>query len=62
MLPMQFDEAVAQATGESLREVRRRGFGPANPSEIDFGSEPYNCPPQWVDWDDLEAHRVGLFP
>ena len=62
MLQMQFDEAVAQATGESLHEIRRRGFGPANPPEIDFDPETYDRPPQLVDWDELEAWRIGLFP
>lgn len=58
----QLHRAVAAATGESLREIRRRGFGPADPAEVDFDPEPNDVPPQTVDWDALEFERCGLFP
>ncbi len=54
--------AVARATGETIREIRRRGFGLADPFEIDFDPEPNELPPKTVDWDELEAGRLGLFP
>ena len=34
------DRAVAAATGESVREVQRRGFGLANELDSDFDPEP----------------------
>lgn len=54
--------AVARATGESLREIRRRGFGLADPAEVDFDPEPNDLPPQFVDWDELETDRLTLLP
>lgn len=54
--------AVARATGETLREIRRRGFGPADPPEVDFDPEPNDLPPQVVDWDLLALERPALFP
>ncbi len=58
----QFSRAVAVATGESLREIRRRGFSPADPLEIDFDPEPEETSPQMVDWDALALERYALFP
>jgi len=62
MTRREFDRAVANATGESLREIRRRGFGPALQPVLDF--EAYECErsPQLVDWDELSADRPSLFP
>lgn len=56
------ERAVARATGESLREIRCRGFGPADPAEADFDPEPDDVPPQIVDWDALAQDRYTLFP
>jgi hypothetical protein len=53
---------VAAATGETLREVRRRGFGLADPLDMDFDPEPDSILPQTVDWDALELERCALFP
>jgi hypothetical protein len=55
-------EQVAKATGESLREIRRRGFSLADSPHVAFDPEPYDIPPQLVDWDELARRRVGLFP
>jgi hypothetical protein len=55
------EEAVARATGESLREIRRRGFGLLNQSGA-TEPEPYDNLPNIVDWDELDAQRVALFP
>ncbi|HEY5314470.1 MAG TPA: hypothetical protein VIK18_18195 [Pirellulales bacterium] len=53
--------AVARATGEPLREIRRRGFDLLNQSGVaDF--EPYDGSPNMVDWDELDTRRVALFP
>jgi hypothetical protein len=55
-------EAVAAATGESLRQIRQRGFGLADPFEVDFDPEPDDLPPQTVDWDSVDADRLVLYP
>jgi hypothetical protein len=52
----ELDSAVAQATGETVRTIQRRGFSIIDPDVIDFDSEPTTCP-QVVDWDALEAQR-----
>lgn len=62
MSPNRLQRAVARATGETLREIRRRGFGPADPPEVDFDPEPNDLPPQVVDWDRLAMERPALFP
>ena len=62
MSPTRLDEAVARATGESLHEVRRRGFSIANPLDVDFDPEPVDRPPQIVNWDRIDAQRTSLFP
>ncbi len=54
--------AVARATGETCREIRRRGFGPADPLDVDFDPEPNERLPQVVDWDKLDSGRLALFP
>jgi hypothetical protein len=61
------DRAVSAATGESLRTIRRRGFSIADPTEVAFDPEPStpNSNPRGpliVDWDELAAQRVSLFP
>jgi hypothetical protein len=53
----ELDSAVAQATGESLRTIRRRGFSIVDPEVVDFDSEPNCLPAQTVDWDALDARR-----
>lgn len=58
----QLQRAVAAATGESLREIRHRGFGQADPQKVAFDPEPDDVPPQAVDWDALERERCALFP
>ena len=51
MTQRDLDTAVAVATGESPSEIRRRGFGIANPIDVNFDPEPCYVPPQWLDWD-----------
>lgn len=62
MTHRQLHRAVAVATGESLREIRRRGFSLADPDEIGFDPEPDDVSPQMVDWDALALERYALFP
>ena len=40
MSQYELDSAVAQATGESLQTIRRRGFSIIDPSVVDFDSSP----------------------
>lgn len=62
MSPSRLIRAVARATGETTREIRRRGFGPADPFEPEFDLEPDETSPQTVDWDALAQERHSLFP
>lgn len=62
MSPRKLERAVARATGETLAEIRRRGFSVVDPAAIDFDPEPTERSPQIVNWDELAAHRVSLFP
>lgn len=48
------EQAVASATGESLRTIRHRGFSIMDPREVDFDPEPNDLPVQMVDWDHLQ--------
>ena len=52
MTQQQLDHAVAKATGESLREIRHRGFSIADPADVAFDPEPDDLPPQFIDWDE----------
>lgn len=49
--------AVARATGESKRELRRRGFSLVRFEEPNFDPEPDLKDPEIVDWDALDAER-----
>lgn len=51
------DTAVADATGEDLRTIRRRGFSLVDPLNVNFDPEPDLLPPQFVDWDELDMSR-----
>jgi hypothetical protein len=62
MIPSRLNRAVARATGETVREIRRRGFGPADLLNPEFDPEPDETSPQTVDWDELAEERYALFP
>ena len=62
MNQLRLEKAVARATGESLREVRRRGFSITDPLEPEFDQESSDRPPLILDWDQVEARRVFVFP
>jgi hypothetical protein len=62
MSPTHLDKAVARATGESLQEIRRRGFGIAEPMDLDHEPEPMDRPPRIVNWDRLDRQRLRLLP
>ena len=59
MTQVEIDEAVAVATGESLRVIRGRGFGIADSMDVEFDPEPRA--PQMLDWDTMQvAHWDGV--
>lgn len=59
MSPCELERAVARATGESRREIRRRGFQPLVP-ELEAAVDGDDG--VVVDWDLLEAERLVVFP
>jgi len=56
MSQSEVDRAVADATGESLSTIRRRGFSLVTPLTL-FDPDDASAQPQIVDWDRLEADR-----
>lgn len=60
MVQSQLDRLVADATGEDVYEIQRRGFSLADPLETNFDPEPDCRSPQVIDWDDLEAQRFEV--
>ena len=52
-------EAVSQATGESLRAIRQRGFSLVSLQRRGPDSDPPDIGPQIVDWDQLEHDRLA---
>jgi hypothetical protein len=54
MTQAELDRAVAEATGESVHTISRRGFVLLTPDPIDRE-------PLVTDWDELDAERVTLF-
>ena len=62
MTQVELDRALCVATGESLREIRRRGFSLADPLSVAHDPEPFAGAPGVVDWDELDAQRVRFFP
>lgn len=57
MTQRDLDRQVALATGESLCDIRQRGFSLADPLDVCFDPEPDDLPPQVVDWDQLDYVR-----
>jgi len=49
----QLDRAVALQTGESLATIQSRGFSIVEPPDLE---------PLVLDWDEVQAERVALFP
>ncbi|MCR9116146.1 MAG: hypothetical protein NXI22_04255 [bacterium] len=61
MTQQELEREVANATGEALSEIRSRGFSIADPNEVCFDPEPFDLPPQVVDWDaDALNRNVAL--
>jgi len=57
MTQNELNQLVADATGEDIAEVQHRGFSLADPAEIDFDPEPFDLPPQIIDWDEVDLQR-----
>jgi hypothetical protein len=55
MTQSELNRAVARATGESLATIAHLGFVPLT-------SEPVEREPLVIDWDELDAQRVGYLP
>ena len=53
MTQAELDREVSRTTGESVTTIRSLGFSLDEPTEME---------PLTVDWDALDAERVGLFP
>jgi len=60
MTQSQLDRAVARATGESIATIRRHGFSVMQTATAAEREGP--TPPQMVDWEALDATRLGLLP
>ena len=58
MSQSEIDEAVAEATGESVRTIRRRGFSLFTPLKVFDPDENCQAEPQVLDWDDVQARRT----
>lgn len=60
MSQAELERQVSRLTGESLREVRRRGFSIVTPQLSVFDPDPGELSePQFLDWDQVEADRYG---
>ena len=57
MTQQELERSVSEATGEDLREIRRRGFSCADPEIVDFDPEPNDLPPSLLDWDEVDLLR-----
>jgi len=53
MTQAELDREISRSTGESIGTIRNLGFSLVEPPELE---------PLTVDWDELEADRVGIFP
>jgi hypothetical protein len=56
----ELDRALARATGESVRTIRRLGFSLLDVDCSDLASDASELAPQIIDWDSLEADRMAL--
>lgn len=60
MSQAELDRQVSRLTGESLREVRRRGFSLLAPQLSVFDPDADDqAEPQVLDWDQVEAERYA---
>ncbi len=60
MTQSQLNRAVADATGETVTEIKRLGFGLADPDVVAFDPAPWEG--RYVDWDAVGEQRYALSP
>jgi hypothetical protein len=53
----ELNEAVAAATGESVRTIRRRGFSVVTPLTVFDPNDDQAASSPYVDWDQADATR-----
>jgi len=58
MTQAELNREVANATGETVTEIRRRGFSIADPADVAFDPEEG----RYVDWDAVDEDRLALLP
>jgi hypothetical protein len=61
MTQEELNRAVAMATGESMREIRRRGFGLGHRIDRELRREIDRTLPQFIDWDELDINLSRSF-
>jgi hypothetical protein len=59
MTQRQLDRAVSEATGDSVRTIRRHGFSLVTPLALFDPDADELALPQTVDWDQIEADRYA---
>ena len=57
MTQSELEAAVAQATGESRRTIRHRGFSIVSPLAVLEPDDEIHTEPQIVDWDEVAIQR-----
>jgi DNA-binding winged helix-turn-helix (wHTH) protein len=58
MTQAELNDAVAEATGESVRTIRRRGFSIVTPLQVFNPDEDDDqASPSYIDWDTLEREQ-----
>ncbi len=62
MTQAELNRAVATGTGETVKTISELGFSVADPNRVCHDPEPYGFDVHVVDWDELDAQRVGVFP
>ena len=58
MTQRDIDTAMAVATDETAAVIRRRGFGIADPPEVNFDPEPDDVPPQYLEWEQMYEEQT----
>ena len=61
MTQAEVNRQVARATGETVTEIKHRGFDIAVGVDDAFDAEPADVG-QYLDWDEVDAQRLRVFP
>lgn len=57
MSQSELNEAVAAATGESVKTIRRRGFSIVTPLKVFEPDDEQDAASSYVDWDHVDSTR-----